>query len=180
MPCGGKGARAAPSAQLCEQARVHHVGSARAFLDPTMPPPRGGDDQRFVAGDGCADAVGAGYPIEDAPPASSANTGGAEQEAAVRAAEVAPSRAVRDRVGSVTIERLVRPLVPTRRAAGAAWGRGRDVLWGLSTIAEVVRRRCGERLTASDRAGSRRAQPNENGHICPFLRQHRRWDASPI
>ncbi|MGW3067783.1 phage terminase large subunit family protein [Streptomyces sp. NPDC001130] len=77
----GKRARAAPAAQLYEQARVHHVGAARVFaeleeqmttfvgqgetedspdlldsavwalwdlfLDPTMPPPRGGDDQRL-------------------------------------------------------------------------------------------------------------------------------------
>ncbi|MGW3563065.1 terminase large subunit domain-containing protein [Streptomyces sp. NPDC000941] len=77
----GKRARAAPAAQLYEQARVHHVGPARAFaeleeqmttfvgqgetedspdlldsavwalwdlfLDPTMPPPRGGDDKRL-------------------------------------------------------------------------------------------------------------------------------------
>ncbi|MFE3632805.1 terminase large subunit domain-containing protein [Streptomyces sp. NPDC059168] len=77
----GKRARAAPAAQLYEQARVSHVGQARRFaeleeqmttfvgqgetedspdlldsavwalwdlfLDPTMPPPRGGDDQRL-------------------------------------------------------------------------------------------------------------------------------------
>nr|WBO77824.1 terminase family protein [Streptomyces sp. SBE_14.2] len=77
----GKRARAAPAAQLYEQARVSHVGPARRFaeleeqmttlvgqgetedspdlldsavwalwdlfLDPTMPPPRGGDDQRL-------------------------------------------------------------------------------------------------------------------------------------
>lgn len=77
----GKRARAAPAAQLYEQARVHHVGSARVFseledqmttfvgqgetedspdlldsavwalwdlfLDPAMPPPRAGDDQRL-------------------------------------------------------------------------------------------------------------------------------------
>lgn len=77
----GKRARAAPVAQLYEQARVSHVGAARGFaeleeqmttfvglgetedspdlldsavwalwdlfLDPRMPPPRGGDDQRL-------------------------------------------------------------------------------------------------------------------------------------
>nr|WP_239086480.1 terminase family protein [Streptomyces parvus] len=77
----GKRARAAPAAQLYEQARVSHVGPARVFaeleeqmttfvgqgetedspdlldsavwalwdlfLDPMMPPPRGGDDQRL-------------------------------------------------------------------------------------------------------------------------------------
>uniref|UniRef100_A0AAU2UXR9 Terminase large subunit gp17-like C-terminal domain-containing protein n=1 Tax=Streptomyces sp. NBC_00003 TaxID=2903608 RepID=A0AAU2UXR9_9ACTN len=77
----GKRARAAPVAQLYEQARVHHVGAARGyaeleeqmttfvgqgetedspdlldsavwalwdlFLDPTMSPLRGGDDQRL-------------------------------------------------------------------------------------------------------------------------------------
>lgn len=78
----GKRARAAPAAQLYEQARVHHVGAARVFaeleeqmttfvgqgetedspdlldsavwalwdlfLDPTMPPPLGGNDQRLI------------------------------------------------------------------------------------------------------------------------------------
>jgi phage terminase large subunit-like protein len=78
----GKRARAAPAAQLYEQARVSHVGPPRVFaelegqmttfvgqgetedspdlldsavwalwdlfLDPAMPPPRGGDDQRLA------------------------------------------------------------------------------------------------------------------------------------
>ncbi|MFI1830737.1 terminase large subunit domain-containing protein [Streptomyces sp. NPDC020412] len=78
----GKRARAAPAAQLYEQARISHVGPPRVFaelegqmttfvgqgetedspdlldsavwalwdlfLDPAMPPPRGGDDQRLA------------------------------------------------------------------------------------------------------------------------------------
>ncbi|MEU5159680.1 hypothetical protein AB0G74_08740 [Streptomyces sp. NPDC020875] len=78
----GKRARAAPAAQLYEQARISHVGPPRVFaelegqmatfvgqgetedspdlldsavwalwdlfLDPAMPPPHGGDDQRLA------------------------------------------------------------------------------------------------------------------------------------